>query len=96
MLDRLAEAVKTKWGSEGLKLRVINAYDAHKCNGKGIHGSRSLHHEGRAVDLVTSDGNKTRYPELGRMAYDVGFDWVMYARYGYIHASVVSQGNLFQ
>ena len=85
-LNRLAAAVKTKWGVKGVKLRVINAYDIDDV--KRRHGPKSLHHEGRAVDLTTSDRDRDKNPDLGRMAYDAGFDWVLYASKSYIHASV--------
>ena len=93
MLERLAEAVKIKWGSKGVKLRVIDSYDVDD-NIKRYHGPKSLHHEGRAVDLTTSDRDKSKYPELGRMAYEAGFDWVFYATKGYIHASVKSGNSI--
>lgn len=84
-LNILAAAVKSKWGAN-VKLRVITAYDID--DAKKRHGPHSLHHEGRAVDITTSDRDKAKYPFLGRMAYDAGFDWVYYATKGYIHASV--------
>lgn len=80
----LASAVKTKWG---VRLRVIDAYDVDSGR-KRHHGKHSLHHEGRAVDIATEDLDKNKYPQLGRMANEAGFDWVYYATRGYIHASV--------
>ena len=85
-LNRLAATVKVKWGAKGVKLRVINAYDIDDV--KRHHVSKNLHHEGRAVDLTTSDRDRDKNPELGRMAYDAGFDWVHYASKSFIHASV--------
>ena len=79
--------MKKKWGTEGVKLRVISAYDVDDVNVRR-HGKTSLHHEGRAVDLTTSDRDKEKYPILGSMARDAGFNWVLYATKGYIHASV--------
>lgn len=86
-LNELARLVKKKWGTEGVKLRVISAYDIDDVNVRR-HGKTSLHHEGRAVDLTTSDRDKEKYPILGSMARDAGFNWVLYATKGYIHASV--------
>ena len=83
--------MKSKWGAKGVKLRVINAYDLD--DAKQRHGKHSLHHEGRAVDITTSDRDKAKYPYLGRMAYDAGFDWVFYATKGYVHASVKTGEN---
>lgn len=85
-LNKLAEDVKRTWGSKGVKLRVINAFDLDDV--KKRHGEKSLHHEGRAVDLTTSDRDKSKYPILGRMAYTAGFNYVFYASKSYIHASV--------
>lgn len=87
MLDRLAELVKAQWPKEGVRLRVIDAYDIDDTV-KKHHAVKSLHHEGRAVDIATSDHDKDKYPVLGRLAYNAGFDWVYYASRGYIHASV--------
>lgn len=78
--------MKRRWGSKGVKLRVINAFDLDDV--KKRHGEKSLHHEGRAVDLTTSDRDKSKYPILGRMAYSAGFNYVFYASKSYIHASV--------
>lgn len=76
--------MKKKWGT---RLRVVDAYDLD--NGKKQHhGKHSLHHEGRAVDITTEDTDRTKYPQLGRMAREAGFDWVYYATRSYIHASV--------
>lgn len=92
--------MKAKWG---VRLRVIDAYDPdfnensdkkQKQTQKHHHGVHSLHHEGRAVDLTTEDRDKSKYPYLGRMAQEAGFDWVLYATKSYIHASVKT-GNLY-
>lgn len=89
-LDALAKAVKAKWGSKGsgkvVKLKVISAYDT--AEKRRHHTEDSLHHEGRAVDLATDDRDKKKLGELGKMAYEAGFDWVNYASKSYIHASV--------
>lgn len=83
-LNFLASLVKDKWG---IRLRVIEAYDLDR-RARHHHGIHSLHHEGRAVDIATEDKDKDKYPFLGRLAIQAGFDWVLYATKGYIHASV--------
>lgn len=77
--------MKDKW--RGVRLRVIEAYDLDR-RPRHHHGVHSLHHEGRAVDIATEDRDKDKYPYLGKLAIEAGFDWVLYATKGYIHASV--------
>lgn len=55
----------------------------------GIHNERSLHREGRAIDL-TSDGLSLE--DLAKICWKAGFDWIFYEKPrgggDHIHASV--------
>ncbi|HMA91278.1 MAG TPA: hypothetical protein VKP30_01275, partial [Polyangiaceae bacterium] len=71
LLRRLARAVEHEW--PGTSLRITEAWD-----GEGEHGRASLHYEGRAADLTTSDFEPSRLGRLSRLAVDAGLDWVYF------------------
>ena len=77
---RLIELVSQAGG----KLKIQDAYRP-----SGIHSARSLHKEGRALDL-TAEGISLE--KLAKLCWAAGFDWVYYEvpkKSGvHIHASV--------
>ncbi|HIE11485.1 MAG TPA: hypothetical protein EYP62_07720 [Kiritimatiellae bacterium] len=79
-LKRLIELVE-KYGGH---LEVQDAYRP-----SGVHSPRSLHKEGRAVDLTCRG---LSLEDLARFAYAAGFDWVYYESGGrggdHVHCSV--------
>jgi hypothetical protein len=84
-LRRLLELVLAEKGS-------LEVHDAYRP--KGIHAPRSLHREGRAIDLTCDDLGLER---LAILCWSAGFDWVFYerkARKGaHVHCSVRREPN---
>jgi hypothetical protein len=80
-LVQLSKLVSQTWPK--LELRVTEAWDDRR-----EHGAGSVHYEGRAADITTSDQDPAKLGTLAALAVRAGFDWVFYENATHVHVSV--------
>ena len=80
-LTQLSKLVSQAWPK--LELRVTEAWDDRR-----EHGPGSVHYEGRAADITTSDQDPAKLGALAALAVRAGFDWVFYENAAHVHVSV--------
>jgi Hedgehog amino-terminal signalling domain len=80
-LQQLSKLVSQSWPK--LELRVTEAWDDRR-----EHGTGSVHYEGRAADITTSDQDPAKLGSLAALAVRAGFDWVFYENAAHVHVSV--------
>jgi len=86
-VNALSVLVAAQW--PGLRLRVTEAWhdDPQPTRDRGAD---SLHLDGRAVDVTTSDRDRRKLGMLARLAVDAGFHWVYFAARSHVHCFVKS------
>ncbi|HYP91309.1 MAG TPA: hypothetical protein VEQ59_24250 [Polyangiaceae bacterium] len=80
-LVQLSRLVSQTWPK--LELRVTEAWDDQREHGRG-----SVHYEGRAADITTSDQDPGKLGKLAALAVQAGLDWVYYENASHVHVSV--------